>query len=53
MTTQKAVLVGDILELDIYKELVSPNKNYEMVGVLSFGRGLFDFFRRRANQRWF
>ncbi len=34
--------LSDLITLDLDKEAVNPTKEYEMVGVYSFGRGLFD-----------
>ena len=40
------IKLGEILQLDLHKEPIDISKDYEMVGVLSFGRGLF---RRETN----
>jgi type I restriction enzyme S subunit len=40
-SSYEIVPLGDVLHLDLNKELVDDSKDYEMVGVLSFGRGLF------------
>ena len=37
----KTVALGEVLELDLDKVEVSSEKSYEMVGVYSFGKGLF------------
>jgi type I restriction enzyme S subunit len=36
------VKLGEVLRLDLDRESVDPRNTYPMVGVLSFGRGLFD-----------
>lgn len=41
MNCWQQFLLGDVLHLDLDKEPVNPLTDYEMVGVLSFGRGLF------------
>jgi type I restriction enzyme S subunit len=41
MSKWPKVRLGDVLQLDLHKEPVDISKAYEMVGVLSFGRGLF------------
>lgn len=33
--------LGEVLYLDLDKERINPSKSYEMVGVLSYGKGLF------------
>lgn len=35
------VALGEVLELDLDAVVVDPSQTYEMVGVLSYGRGLF------------
>jgi len=35
------IKLGEVLQLDLHKEPIDISKGYEMVGVLSFGRGLF------------
>ncbi len=35
------VKLREVLALDLHKESIDPSKRYEMVGVLSFGKGLF------------
>ncbi|MGE8451072.1 MAG: hypothetical protein ACN6OP_10730 [Pseudomonadales bacterium] len=47
MTSWPTVPLREVLRLDLHKESVSSSKTYEMVGVLSYGRGLF---RRPAVQ---
>lgn len=59
--TWPTVRIGEVLRLDLEKVPLDPSKTYPMVGVLSFGRGLFErepvhgggtsyrhFFRLRA-----
>ncbi len=41
MSRWSKVKLGEVLHLDLHKEQVDLLKTYEMVGVLSFGRGLF------------
>jgi type I restriction enzyme S subunit len=41
VTSWQQVSLGDVLRLDLDKIAVDPATDYEMVGVLSFGRGLF------------
>jgi type I restriction enzyme S subunit len=41
MSRWPVIKLGDVLELDLEKEPIDPFKSYEMVGVLSFGKGLF------------
>jgi len=41
MTGWQQVPLGNVLHLDLDKVAVNPATDYEMVGVLSFGRGLF------------
>ncbi len=36
------IKLRDVLSLDLNKEQIDASKRYEMVGVLSFGRGLFN-----------
>jgi type I restriction enzyme, S subunit len=36
------VKLGDVLSLDLNKVAIDPSRSYPMVGVLSFGRGLFE-----------
>ncbi|TJV92319.1 MAG: restriction endonuclease subunit S, partial [Mesorhizobium sp.] len=36
------MMLGDVTRLDLNREPIDPSKSYPMVGVLSFGRGLFD-----------
>jgi type I restriction enzyme S subunit len=36
------VKLGEVLSLDLDKVAIDPSQRYPMVGVLSFGRGLFD-----------
>lgn len=42
MKTWPRVKLRDVLTLDLNKEPIDASKHYEMVGVLSFGRGLFN-----------
>lgn len=42
MSRWPKVKLGEILKLDLHKEPIDVSKAYEMVGVLSFGRGLFN-----------
>ncbi|MBK9445452.1 MAG: restriction endonuclease subunit S [Betaproteobacteria bacterium] len=35
------VKLREVIALDLHKESIDPSKRYEMVGVLSFGKGLF------------
>lgn len=35
------VSAGEIIRLDLHKETIDSSKSYDMVGVLSFGKGLF------------
>lgn len=42
MSAWPKVKLGDVLRLDLEREPVDPSKSYAMVGVLSFGRGLFE-----------
>jgi type I restriction enzyme, S subunit len=37
-----SVKLGDVLYLDLHKVPIDPSVTYSMVGVLSFGKGLFD-----------
>jgi type I restriction enzyme, S subunit len=37
----RTVPLGDVTRLDLNRESIDPSKTYEMVGVLSFARGLF------------
>lgn len=41
MSRWTRVKLRELLQLDLHKEAVAASKTYEMVGVLSFGRGLF------------
>ncbi len=41
MSRWPIIKLGDVLRLDLIKEVIDPSKSYEMVGVLSFGKGLF------------
>lgn len=36
------VALGEVTRLDLNREPIDPSKTYDMVGVLSFARGLFD-----------
>jgi type I restriction enzyme, S subunit len=40
--TWPKVKLGDVLRLDLHKVSIDPSEMYPMVGVLSFGKGLFD-----------
>lgn len=42
MKPWRRIKLRDVLALDLHKESVDASKRYEMVGVLSFGKGLFD-----------
>lgn len=42
MSAWPKVKLGEVLRLDVDREPVDASKSYAMVGVLSFGRGLFD-----------
>jgi len=42
VNTWQEIPVGDVLDLDLDKVSVDPSKEYNMVGVYSFGRGLFN-----------
>ena len=35
------VKLREVIALDLHKESIDPSKRYEMVGVLSFAKGLF------------
>jgi type I restriction enzyme S subunit len=41
-TTWPTVGLGEVLHLDLDRVPVDPSATYPMVGVLSFGRGLFE-----------
>ncbi|PZN81294.1 MAG: hypothetical protein DM484_08730 [Candidatus Methylumidiphilus alinenensis] len=41
MSRWPIIKLGDVLRLDLIKEVIDPSISYEMVGVLSFGKGLF------------
>jgi type I restriction enzyme S subunit len=41
MSRWPVIKLGDVLKLDLEKEPIDPFKSYGMVGVLSFGKGLF------------
>ena len=41
MSRWLVIKLGDVLRLDLIKEVIDPSKSYEMLGVLSFGKGLF------------
>ncbi len=41
MSRWPVIKLGDVLRLDLIKEVIDPSKSYEMLGVLSFGKGLF------------
>ena len=41
MRNWKKTRLGDVLRLDLDQIFIDSSENYEMVGVLSFGRGLF------------
>lgn len=41
MRAWPTVPLREVLTLDLHKEQIDPSKKYNMVGVLSFGRGLF------------
>ncbi len=41
MSRWPIIKLGDVLRLDLIKEVIDPSIAYEMVGVLSFGKGLF------------
>ncbi len=40
--TWPKIKLGNVLSLDLHKVQIDPSETYPMVGVLSFGRGLFD-----------
>ncbi|CAA6819854.1 MAG: Type I restriction-modification system, specificity subunit S (EC [uncultured Thiotrichaceae bacterium] len=42
MSLNQSYKLGDVLNLNLITESVDPSKVYEMVGVYSYGRGLFD-----------
>ena len=37
MSRWPVIKLGDVLRLDLIKEVIDPSKSYEMLGVLSFG----------------
>ncbi len=40
--TWPEVKLGEVLSLDLHKVSIDPTRSYDMVGVYSFGRGLFN-----------
>lgn len=42
MNEWPSIRLGEVIQLDLEKVQIDPSQRYQMVGVLSFGRGLFE-----------